>query len=358
MRRRWALLPLTAWLFVSGVACGHGASSSKDTDELVEVGERRVMLLGESAEPAFFLGPEPAAPALGFGGRDAKLIILAPSQQGRTRVRVHGRLSVEAYVPDAYFELRAQRHVRLSGTPVLVASDNRVRLLGGADSRGLVPVAARVQVGDLTLGPFEGTVPMEALAANSPTDPGEPLSSGIAYRLQAQTALPLYNAPQGELISLVAPQAQAQTVQVLRMEGLWFSVRLGTGPYLEGFTNAPLVVIGKPLEAPKALAPSSPPRGDVPTQIAEAQGTLKRVPRNTRLTFRGKPLAIFRSDGWARVLSGESGGQVEVLAAADELVTVRAMVASEALLDADEQAVGLPLASSPGIAQQLATAQP
>jgi hypothetical protein len=246
---------------------------------------------------------------------------------------------VDAYVPDELFELRAQRTVTITGTPVLAVANNRMRLRGGAGERGTLPVAVQVQVGDQALGPFEGSVPLETLAANSPSEAGEPLSKGIAYNLPPKTALPLYQAPQGELITLVAPQEKAQTIQVLEVQGAWFSVRLGRGPYLEGYTNAPLALLGTPLEAAAQSSPQTTPNATVPQRIAQAQGALKRVPTNTRLSFRGKALATFRSEGWARVLGNENNGQIEVLAAADDTVTVRGLVPTDALLDAEPGAI-------------------
>lgn len=342
-------------LAVLANGCGHSAATGNDS-ELAEVGERRVMLLGETDQPAFFLGPELDAPAIGFGGPDAKLIVRGPSQGGRTPIRVHGRLSVEAFVPDEFLELRAQRTVPVRGTPVLAVANNRVRLRGAAGEDGWIPVAVRVQVGDVELGPFEGSLPIEALAANSPVEASPPLSKGIAYRLSPETALPLYQAPQGELITLVAPQAQAQTIQVLAVQGQWFSVRLGSGPYLEGFTNTPLTLLGTPLEAASQPQQASPPKPEIPARIAAAQGDLRRVPPNTRLTFRGKPLATFRSEGWARMLGAPRDGQQEILAAADDSVTVRGLVAADALVDVESEAAAVPADAGAPLAPELSSA--
>lgn len=345
-------------LCFAGSGCGHQGAAG-NASELTEVGERRVMLLGETGQPAFYLGPEADAPAVGFGNPDAKLIVRGPSQGGRTPIRVHGRLSVEAYVPDELFELRAQRRLAITGTPVLAVANNRVRLRGAAGKQGLIPVAARVQVGDVVLGPFEGTVPIEALAANSPQEADEPLSRGIAYRLPPETALPLYHAPQGELITLVAPQAKAQTIQVLAVQGAWFMVRLGSGPYLEGYTNASLNLLGTPLEAAAQPSPQTAPRSEIPRRIAQAAGPLKRVPANTRVTFRGKPLATFRSEGWARVLGDPKDGKLEVLTAADDNVTVRGLVPADSLIEADPSAVeAAPATATTGVASELSSAFP
>jgi hypothetical protein len=51
---------------------------------------RRVMLLAETNEPAFFLSAEPDAPAVALGSPDAKLILRGASENGRVPVRVHG----------------------------------------------------------------------------------------------------------------------------------------------------------------------------------------------------------------------------------------------------------------------------
>jgi hypothetical protein len=316
--------------------------------------ERRVMLLAETAGPAFFLGPERTAPAVAFGSPDAKLILRGPAELGRVPVRVHGRLTLEAYVPVDLLELRAQGTEHVAGTPVLVAPNDRLRVLGPAAEPGHVRVAARPRQGADVLGPFEGTLPLASLAATeAPADASAP-EPGLTYGIPARTALPLYDAPQGELIALVPAQPKAMTASVFSVEHAWLGVRVGQGPYLVGYTNEPLTLQGKPgtiQHREAAKAPSS-----VPRRIAETAGVLKRVANGTQVRFRDKSIAKFRSEGWARVLLERPDGVVEVLAAADELLTVRGVVRATDLTDADPALVEQLLPTSAPSEPELAPA--
>lgn len=295
---------------------------------------RRVMLLAPSDEPAFFAGPAPDAPAVGFGSAEAKLVLRGPAEHGRVPVRVHGRVTLEAYVPERLLELRVQTTEFVRGTPVLVAPGDRVRVLGPADEPGHVRVSVQPRLGEERLGPFEGSLPSSSLAANEPS-PGAALPEpGMLYRVPPGVALPLYDQPEGELIALLPIQGQGHEVSVTAVQGNWFSVRAGTGPYLVGHTNEPLTLVGKPAEAARPnAAPAQPARGALPPDVAEVPGELKQLPAGAKLTFRGKPLATLRSPGWARVIANYPDGTSEVIAAADEQVTVRGLVRTDELTD-------------------------
>ena len=79
----------------------------------------------------------------------------------------------------------------------------------------------------------------DLLSARTPKTQGI-LTGGMGYRLPAQQALPIFNAPRGVLITLVPPQADNLTVSLLAIDHSWARIRLGHGPVLEGFTNARL----------------------------------------------------------------------------------------------------------------------
>jgi hypothetical protein len=75
--------------------------------------------------------------------------------------------------------------------------------------------------------------------------------------------------------------------------------------------------------------------GRVPRRILEAAGPLKRVANGAELHFRGKAIAKLRSEGWARVIAEAPNGLAEVLAAADDQITVRALVDARQLADVE-----------------------
>lgn len=326
-------LPALGLLLAS---CAHsGAKPAQAPEGEEEVEARRVVLLGETAEPAFFLSAEADAPAIAFGGVGAKLILRGPSSQGRTPVRVHGRVTLEAYVPDELLELRAQRALVLPKTQVFLASGDTLRILGPGGAENHVKVAANVQVGASVLGPFTSELPLEALAANTPPSPtaAEALEPGILYSLPAETAMPLFDEPHGALVALLPAQTFSLLVAVLAVEPTGFRVRLGQGPYLTAFTSAPLVLLGSASRTDPE--PTAPSRGLLPARIKQTPGRLMRIANGTKLSFRGVLVATFRSEGFARILQ-ENGKSVEVLAAADDHVAVRGVADAESLFAVDD----------------------
>jgi hypothetical protein len=269
---------------------------------------------------------------VGYGSPDAKLVLLGPGKQGRVPVRVHGRLTLEAWVPERLLELRAQRSAALRGAPVVVQANDRVRVVSATDEAGKVRVQARPRWGDTTLGPFEGTLELAALAANEAPGVSEQPKAGLAYRLPARTALPLFDAPKGELAALLPPQPEPRIVRVNAVAHGWLQVQVGNGPYVVGFTNAPLALVRDATR--DATTPPAEP-SFIPRRIRETPGALHRLAPGTRVFFRGAPIATLRAEGWGRVLIAREHGWVEVLAACDEHVTVRGLVEASALLEAD-----------------------
>lgn len=337
---------LTALVLSLSAGCAKAGSQQADQTgrpNTVEAVARRVVLLGESADPVFFLGPESDAPALAFGGSGTKLILRGPSDNGRVPVRVHGRVTLEAYVPEALFELRAQRAVELPGTLVKLSPGDHVRLVPGSQAEGRARVAAMVKVGPAQVGPFEAELPLELLAANTPQQNADPKPTpGIQYMLPSQTALPLFDAPDGELKTLIPMLSDAMVIKVHSVTATGFWVELGQGPRLVGFTSAPLQLLGSSTPPPQGAQQVAAEAHGVPARIARASGPLKRVAHGTKVRFRGQEIATFRSEGFARVLQSH-GDDVEVFAAADDGLSLRGIVHPDALSDAQEapQAAGV-----------------
>jgi hypothetical protein len=338
-------------------SCGwrRSAEDAADVDPDAALAEG-ALLLGASKAPVFFLTSEPNAPALGFGDQNAKLIVRDdPSENGRTPVRVLGRLHLEAYVPDGLLEQRAKQDLTLEGTAIVLRAGDRVGLLAPRSEAEERRVVTWVPIAKVLLGPFGGTLPADMLTSKKP-ERRSALPRGIAYRLPAFLPLPIYDAPRGDLMSLVPPQPEDLQVAVLELQQNWFLVRVGRGPYLQGYTNAPLTLLGNQAKL-HALPKERPsPGAQVPWRIAQSQGPLMRVAAGTQLRFQGRIVATFRNTGWARALSALDQSDVEVLAAVDEAITVRGVAPRAALTPLDESSFKLPPATGAGGAAELGSA--
>ena len=71
----------------------------------------------------------------------------------------------------------------------------------------------------------------------------------------------------------------------------------------------------------------------LPARLASEPGPVKRVARGTRVMFNERVVAVFESEGWARVIAQYPGGQVDVIAAVGDDVTVRGLVPVSSLKD-------------------------
>jgi hypothetical protein len=147
-------------------------------------------------------------------------------------------------------------------------------------------------------------------------------------------------------------------VTVVGEQGGWFRVRVGNGPCLSGFTDAQLRLLG---QAAVPAPPAQPPRvrlsrSDVPWRIAQTPGPLLLVNAGSQLRFRGRIVATFRREGWARALSPLDQSEVEVLAAVDDQVTVRGVVAAKSFTQVEESVFHLAPPLGPGSAALLDSA--
>jgi hypothetical protein len=350
-------LILLGSLLLSACSGLHSANAADANAELDEALAKRAMLLADTDGPVLFLTSKRDAPRFGFGNTDAKLVIRPdPIENGRIPVRILGRLHVEGYVPDGAVELYVQKSSLHAGAVVLRAGD-RVGLIGPKNDAREHEIAIRVPVGNLVIGPYRGRLSADLLSASRPSAP-DVLTGGVAYQLPAGQALPIFNGFRGELVTLVPPLKTDLMVTVVGSEGSWFRVRVGSGPCIEGFTNAQLRLLGQnALPVPPAKpARVRTSRGDVPWRIAQTPGPLLLVNAGTQLRFRGRIVATLRSEGWARALSSLDDTEVEVLAAVDDQVTVRGMVAAKSFTQVEESVFHLTPPAGPGSAAQLDSA--
>jgi hypothetical protein len=313
------------WVFVCALALVGGCASkqpgSRSTEAPVAAGgEQR--LSAETDAPALFLGPEPDAPVVGFLGKDVPVEVAGPSQAGRVPVRVRGALWTRGFVPEQLLILRTQRQGRLRGTPVYLGPNDPVNVLGPGEKEGRLRVRAVPKVAGREVGAYEGTYPAVGLAAHAAAN-GEALARGETYLLPANTALPLYDKPNGTKLGELPADATPLTLRVLSSVGSWFAVRAGTGPYLVGYTDAPLTKGGTELLAPEPRIEKSTA---LPRRLASQAGELKRVAAGARVSFGDKVIARLHDAGVARVLTAYPSGEVDALVAVNDEVTVRGLL--------------------------------
>jgi hypothetical protein len=220
---------------------------------------------------------------------------------------------------------------------VYVGPNDLLQVLGPGPRRR-VRVRARPRLSASELGTYEGTYPAVGLAARKAPpealapDPGQP------YRVPAQTALALFELPRGELVAELPAQAASYEVRVVGEAQGWLAVRAGSGPYLIGWTSAPLQPQAAPSPAPEEPRAASANDTDgegamrlgderLPVRLRDEPGALKRVAAGTKLRFGSRVIAVFKARGWARVVTRyEQAGFADVLAAVDDQVTVRGLL--------------------------------
>jgi hypothetical protein len=286
--------------------------------------------LAPSERPALFLGVEPDAPMFGFVSNSVEVLVSGPAESGRVPVRIDGPLRVKAFVPEELLMLRVQRRGRVRGTPTYVGPNDLVRPLGDAAEAERMKVAVAPRIAGRLLGPYEGTYPRSGLAGGAAAQDAEPPASGTLHELAAGQSLQLFDAPNGTLVAEVPAQAVPLRVTVVQDDEGWHAVRVGEGPYLIGYTRAPLTAVSDGEPGPHKTQGAEA----LPAQLTREGGALKRVAADTRVMFNDQVVAVFKESGWARVLAEYPEGVVDVFAAVDDRVAVRGLVPAASLSDA------------------------
>jgi hypothetical protein len=312
-------------LSLSSVAGCAGSSANVNRPEAaVAIGPER--MLDHSDAPVLFLGPEPDAPAIGYGSRDLAVRILASEQNGRVAVETAGPIVLSAHVPSELLTLRAQRRGRLRGSPVYVGPNDRVRLLGRAPEADRVRLSATPVIAGVGSTPFEGTYPAVGVSGLPAPGYAEPPEPGVPHELPAGTRLVLRAAPSGPVVAELGAQPLPVPVSVVRSEGGFKAVRVGEGPYLVGYTDARLV----PASVPAAQASTETQEDDtLPARLRREPGALLRVRRGAELIFNERVIGRVREDGWARLIRRYPEG-----VSVDDTLAVRALVKSTFLTPA------------------------
>ncbi|MCA9577331.1 MAG: hypothetical protein KC668_17955 [Myxococcales bacterium] len=291
------------------------------------------LLAAPGTGPALFMGAAANASPVGYVSADVAFELAGPLGGERVPVRIVGPMAVELHFSANRLAARVLRGGRVRGTPVSVGVGNLVRVLGPADEPrrtriSVTPVMAdpRLREG---LGTWEGTFPVVGLGADA-SSATPTLAEGSTRRLPA-TEVGLYEAPGGPLVYTLPALNPGLTVELVRDEGPWHAVRVGSGPFLVGFVQTELV----PAAATIVPASGAGRGGDaLPQRISdESAHPLFRVPAGTEVVFEGRVIARLNQPGWARELRRFTAyQQADVFVAVDDSVAVRGLVPISALL--------------------------
>jgi hypothetical protein len=331
------------------------------------------MSMAAADRPTLYMGPEPDAALIGYVSEDVVLELAGATVGGRVPVRIDGALRARGYVPEDCLVLRVQRRGRVRGTAVYVGPNDRVRVLGREETGNRLRVLVTARDREHELVSQEGTYPAEGLAAKSAPPEAEPPEPGEAFMVPPGTALVLHELPSSGQLAQVAGRAAAYEVRVLNQQDGWFAVRVGSGPYLIGWTNAPLVRAAAAAQAGAASTPATAPTAassdaattspgaatstspSLPARLASEAGELRRVVAGAKIVFGPSVIGVLRTDGWARVLKTYPAGYADVFVAADDAVALRGLVRSVDLVEAGsasrERALDVSETSKPAAAR-------
>jgi hypothetical protein len=292
-------------------------------------------LAGPGSGPALYLGPEPEAPAIGYVSPGVPLRIKSAPTSGRIRVLIAGGLMVRGWLPLERLAGRVQKRGRVPNTPAYLGPNDVVGIAEEADRRELMRlrVTPRLRQG-ITTEPFEGIFPAARIGDDA-VDPKnvEGPTPGTRMELPADTAVPLYDKPGGEVVVTLPALDPPLVVSVLRERGQWKGVRAGIGPYVVGFVNAPLTATERvPADADPVLGSISPVDGQPDRIEAESSRPLHRLPKGTKIKFTDTTIAQLAEEGWAREMNRfEDTGEADVFVAVDNRAAVRGLVDISAL---------------------------
>jgi len=316
-------------------------TSGSETEGSDEAEARRwpsSLLVGRSEEPAkLYLGPDPSAAPVGFVYPGAAVIPKGAASGGRLPVSVRGPLEARGWLDLDHLAVRAQRTCRLGGSPAYLGPNDLVGVVG-LDDRGLLRVRAEPGFAPQVATPlpaFEGVCPPDRFSADR-VAPGatEGPSEGTPYRLPTGSQVPLYDRPGGQVVARLPVANPPLTVVVLRDQGEWKGVRVGTGPYLVGFVSVNLTPADRaPAAAPAALELPPSNAASVPEIVSgnSLDKPLWRVRAGTTITFDERAIGRLTAPGFAREMNRFDAGTVDVFVAADEGAAVRGMVPADAL---------------------------
>jgi hypothetical protein len=325
---RFVAMTLMAAAACSTAGCTrHAAGAARPSSEAMRAAGVRSAVLDVPRGAALFAGPGDKRTPVGYV-RDAEVEIVRDARTELVEVKIRGPLEVQGFAPADQLYLRVQRRGQLRGSSAYLAPGNKVRIVGPGEKPSRVQVEVQPVVNSTGLPAVVGTFPLEGLLAALPPASAEGPETGAPHCLAAGVPMPLHDGAGGALVMVLPPQTQPVFVELLFEEQGWKAVRLGDGPYLAGFTQAPLVPSTRP--APAApQAPGAP--GGFPLALQNEPGELMGLAAGTELRFDGRVLGRMNQPGFARVLHRHPSGEVDVFAAADDHVAIRGLVHQDRL---------------------------
>lgn len=317
-------------------AVGGGEGSSPAAEQDADRWPREYVAGPGSGAALLFEGPSGIA-RIGYVSEGTPLNIAGFPENGHVPIRImEGGMKVRALLSQERFSLRVQQRGKIGGTSVYVTPGDYVQFLAPADDDGIFRVRAGARFGreGLELPTFEGIYPAERLGTAVPA-PDESFQPGEPHSLPPGVEVPLFESPGGEVVTTLPVAEPPMVVQVVQERGDWKAIRVGTGPYLVGYTDAQLT----PAEA---LEPAPQPRstaaeGEVPMRLRhDEQRPLWRVRAGTWVRYAEQKVARLEADGWAREMGRTGEGDsavIDVFVAVDDAVAIRGMVPQEALFE-------------------------
>jgi hypothetical protein len=324
---RFAAVSLASAVAVSSACVRHTAGTARPSIDAMRAAGVRSAVLDVPHGAALFAGPNDKRTPVGYA-RDAEVDIVRDARTELVEVRVRGPLEVQGFAPADQLYLRVQRRGQLRGSGAYLAPGNKVRIIGPGEKPSRVQVEAQPVVNGSSLPALVGTFPLEGLLATAPPTGAEGPETGRPHSLGAGLPMALHDGAGGALMMVLPPQPRPVLVEVLFEEQGWRAVRVGDGPYLAGFTQAPIVESPRPAAAPPPLLP---PTDNVPLALQREPGELMGLLAGTEVRFDGRVLGRLSQPGFARVLHRHPNGEVDVFAAVDDHVAIRGLVQHDRL---------------------------
>ncbi len=281
--------------------------------------------------PGLYESSQPSAASYGYLKHGMAVRTVGAVEQGRVRVVIDGPLKTRGWTRAQDLGAVVAQKGRIPGTPVSVAAGDVLCVLGPMDGRDGIYRVAATPTGLDGAERFEGIYPASRLGGSGVRDSTQPTT----HHLPVGSSLTLVNKPSGDPVAVVAAGQAAVPVEVVRQSGDWRAVRIGNGPTLVGYLGPHENLVSGGRVTSSTAAGSDPEdnatRG-IPASIQREESyPMVRVAEGTRVKFRGRTVAILKSEAVGRELQRYDSGEVDVYLAVDPDVTVRGMVAVDSL---------------------------
>lgn len=285
------------------------------------------LVVGPGAGPSLYRGTHAEDPAIGYVSQGVAVEVTGPVENGRVPVRIRGGLKVRGYLVAQRLYARVQRRGRIRGTPIYVAGNDLVRVVG-FEADGRVRVAVRAGNNADALGEnFIGTYPVAGLGSAFVEESESTSPPGTPCTLAGTGTVEVRESADGGVIAAFPAGTPCRNV---RSENGVFAVLVGTGPYVAGYVRtAPLPASAGARPRPEFFGGGA----ELPSRLRnDTQHTLVRVAAGTRVRFDDSTIALLDVEGRARVLERYTeSNEADVFLAVDDAVAVRGLIPIEAM---------------------------